>query len=459
MSGGVFDAATAEETIAAFVSAGAPAEALLALLPEQHPLYRGRSANETTRIRGFLLAAFEQQGLPDEALPYVLEELESGHHPYLVAAAARALRGRRVDRTFEPLLEKARQNIRYRDAPLTFESYRPRWPVEHPTTALEEIRTTLDRAAGECCSLRFPPHRTVTHADLTIEFEDQNGRTGRLATFLQGKLSVVAFFYTRCDNPQKCSLTVAQLARLQSAVDAGSLRGQVRIAAITYDPQYDLPPRMKAFGEARGIRFADDVRFLRTLDLDRLCAAFDLGVNFIGSLVNRHRIELYVLDRRGRIVAPFTRMQWEVEVVLAELERLQRQPRWPAIPSSVGAVCLALLPKCPVCLGAYLSAAGLSGLPAWSDSRWTVPLMVSLLLVHLWSVSRGPKTRGATALSLVGAIALVTSMAWDLRVMSLVAGLLMVSGSVMQAVSADPRAPSGLVLFNSGPTWGLFGRS
>ena len=50
-----FDAATPEEEIAAWVSGGAPAEALLALLPEQHPLYAGRSATgkyRATPLRG-----------------------------------------------------------------------------------------------------------------------------------------------------------------------------------------------------------------------------------------------------------------------------------------------------------------------------------------------------------------------------------------------------------------------
>jgi protein SCO1/2 len=367
----------------------------------------------------------------------VLEELESGHDPYLVAAGARALRGRTVDRAFVPLLEKARQNIRYRDSPLTFDSYKPRWPVDHPTTAREEIRKTLERVADDCCSLRFPPHRTVKRADLAIEFEDQDGRTGHLAKFLRGKWSVIAFVYTRCDNPQKCSLTVAQLGRLQTAVEAGSLRGHVRIAAITYDPQYDLPSRMKAFGAVRGIRFTDDVRFLRTPDLDRLRASFDLGVNFIGSVVNRHRIELYVLDRRGRIVATFSRMQWDADVVLVELERLHRRWPWPTLPSSVGAVSLALLPKCPFCLGGYLSAVGLGGLQVFADRRWTLPLMVGLLLVNLWSVSRRSNNLRALGFSLAGAIVLVTSIALDVRAMSLFGGLLIVGGSIVQAAAAD----------------------
>src|SRR5437016_4842919 len=86
-----------EECVAAWVDAlrACPEDraALTLLLPEQAPLYAGRGANAAARLRGYFLAAFERLGLPDVALPYVLDELESGIEAYPVAGAARALRG------------------------------------------------------------------------------------------------------------------------------------------------------------------------------------------------------------------------------------------------------------------------------------------------------------------------------------------------------------------------------
>jgi protein SCO1/2 len=43
---------------------------------------------------------------------------------------------------------------------------------------------------------------------------------------------------------------------------------------------------------------------------------FGLGVNFNGTIVNQHRIELFVLDPRGRIAKTFARLQWDVREVL-----------------------------------------------------------------------------------------------------------------------------------------------
>src|SRR4051812_4867048 len=68
------------------------AEALVAMLPEQSPAFAGQGTNDAERLRGYILAAFESTGLPPQAEPFVLEELETGRTPYTVAAAARALR-------------------------------------------------------------------------------------------------------------------------------------------------------------------------------------------------------------------------------------------------------------------------------------------------------------------------------------------------------------------------------
>lgn len=69
------------------------AHLLTRLLSEQHLIYRNQSTKEMARMRGYAMAAMELTGIPDRALPYILEALESEFHPYLVAAAARSLRG------------------------------------------------------------------------------------------------------------------------------------------------------------------------------------------------------------------------------------------------------------------------------------------------------------------------------------------------------------------------------
>ena len=50
---------------------------------------------------------------------------------------------------------------------------------------------------------------------------------------------------------------------------------------------------------------------------------FRLGVNFGPATVNRHRLELFMLDAGGRITATFERLQWDVGVVADEAMRLE----------------------------------------------------------------------------------------------------------------------------------------
>ena len=88
---------TCEEQIIEFVQAikdiPSQNELLVPLLAERHSIYKNKGANQVSRLRGYILSTFEKSGLPDGALPFVLEDLENSRNAYVVAAAAKALRG------------------------------------------------------------------------------------------------------------------------------------------------------------------------------------------------------------------------------------------------------------------------------------------------------------------------------------------------------------------------------
>jgi protein SCO1/2 len=376
----ILDQDTSEDKIAQWIDTVKQSpnsrDSLVELLPEQISLYIGRSANETIRIRGYILAAFEHAGLPDAAIPYVLEELENGRDAFLVAAAAKSLRGlTKPTVQIIPFLFKAVENIKYMDDAVTFESYKPHWPSANYTTALKEIfetfrwlgsvahsaisglealyedqnnfsetiRIEIKNAVNgiragrkdigtSCCAIPISQSLPIKYSHnknqdtdfLThIEFEDQDGKTIKYGDFFTRVPSIVVFFYSRCNNPNKCSLTITKLARLQLAIREQGLEGQLKTAAITYDPQYDLPPRLKAYGGNRGVLFGNNDRFLRTKNgFKELQNIFQLGVNFNSSIVNRHRIELFILDDKSKIVATFVRLQWNLDEVLDSAKEL-----------------------------------------------------------------------------------------------------------------------------------------
>jgi protein SCO1/2 len=446
-----FDAATREEDIASWVAScprtAAARAALVAVLPEQHPLYAGRSTNETARIRGYTLAAFERVGLPKDALPFVVDELQNGDEAYLVAAAARALRGADApsDVGFAvPLLETARKNISYADAPVTFDIYKPRYPVSGCTTATQEILETL-RWIGDvdCCAVPMVPRASRrTLAVEHVQLQNQDGRRITFGEFFRGKPSVLAFFYSRCENVRKCSLTVTKLAALQRELVNRGLDGRVRLSAITYDPGFDLPARLKSYGAERGVQFGEDVSFFRVAEgFDDVRSAFELGVNYVGAIVNRHRIELYILDAHGRLAGSFTRLSWSAGEVADQIERVMRgrslQNAARATLASAASVVVALLPKCPLCLGAYASALGIGGLQLAPYREWLLPVALILLLTHIITMGRRVwRTRRFAPLvvSVAGALALMTgSIVWSMPALVLVGAMMTIVGAVFNA--------------------------
>ncbi len=380
----ITDSTCSEEEFAALVDSIAAdcdrREQLIALLREDHSVYDQRGTAATVRMRGWVLLALARGELPEGALVFVLEELDTGIDAYLVAAAARALRAYPTpDASFAPFVIRAINHIQYYEEPVSFESYGEyaesadgpsplrelfatlAWlgPLaRNVLPALESRRETregirksllpdLDRAldairgTGEneesgpdaCCtlppglanmfSLRRDNRKGCESIGRTV-FEDHDGESITFDEFFRGHPSIVVFFYTRCDNPRKCSLTVSKLAQVQKLLQTEGLAEEIRTAAITYDPDFDDPVRLRRYGVNRDVRMDTCHRMLRSLEgIGPLRKHFRLGVNFVDSLVNRHRIEAYVLDSDGRIAAQFERLHWhERQVVDCAIEVL-----------------------------------------------------------------------------------------------------------------------------------------
>jgi cytochrome oxidase Cu insertion factor (SCO1/SenC/PrrC family) len=346
-------------------------QALVDFLAEQSPAYSGLGSREAERLRGYAMASFEALGLPPDALPSVIEVLVSGYDAYPVAAAARALRGAVAPpEDASMLLLTAVERVSRRDDIVAFDrfdAYLGDPTTDPPVTALMELFRTFawlgsrargalpqlemmqadwrfsaavraeiaaaitaissatDAGPGLCCG----EEQAVTSAPVgvatldAIELQDQDGASASFAEAFHSRPTVLAFFYTRCMNEQKCPLTIAKLGRLQRLLAAVGLTDEVNIAAISYDPGYDVPVRLLGYGKALGLVFGERARMWRTTGaFEPLRAALDLGVGYGPATVNQHRIELFVLDRRGRVTDAIVRRLWREDEVLGTLRGL-----------------------------------------------------------------------------------------------------------------------------------------
>ena len=146
-----------------------------------------------------------------------------------------------------------------------------------------------------------------------MRFQDHSGAELTFADAFHGRPSIVVFFYTRCDNPTKCPLTMYRFGSLQRLLQQSGLGDAIGMAAITYDPEYDRADRLLQYAQSWGAKPSAAHRILRTVgDFSTLSDYFELGVNFSASgIVNRHQLEAFVLDQHGRIAHVVTRRRWD----------------------------------------------------------------------------------------------------------------------------------------------------
>lgn len=494
---------------------------LTELLREDNQCYDRRGAATTIRMRGWVLLALGRVGISDAALLFVLEELDTGVDAYLVAAAARALRSYPDPHpSFAPFVMRSLTNIRYHDEIVSFEKYGDYAVSNAGTSAVRELLATLtwlgpsargvlpdvellrgqqgglpkkfhveidqavrtirehdqcERSQDTCCKLPNgigsmlswrPSSRGRTEPIEETLFEDQDGSSLTFKEFFSGQPSIVVFFYTRCDNPLKCSLTITKLARIQKLLAAQGIADRIKTAAITYDSAFDLPPRLRSYGKDRDVLMSDRHRMLRTMDgFESIRRHFKLGVNFVESLVNRHRIEVYILDAAGRIAASFERIHWnEKEVVDRAIDLLNEKndemaardvwrTTYPgahrtAVSPMIGTLAslgIAFFPKCPICWAGYLSVFGIAGLEQIPYAPWLLPVLVATMLISLISMwIRGRSTGQMSGFYLVVAgvttiLVLKTGLGWE-NAAVFGSGLMLV-GSLLSALGVNSGLP------------------
>jgi protein SCO1/2 len=130
---------------------------------------------------------------------------------------------------------------------------------------------------------------------------NQDGRPVSLSS-LRGMVVALTFIYTRCPLPDYCPRMITNLQALERRFPA-RVGKDLALAAVTFDPQYDTPERMKEYAG----RFNADRRGWQFLtgsveDVTRVTALF--GVEFFPEegLIT-HTLQTALIDRDGTLVA------------------------------------------------------------------------------------------------------------------------------------------------------------
>jgi cytochrome oxidase Cu insertion factor (SCO1/SenC/PrrC family)/Cu/Ag efflux protein CusF len=145
---------------------------------------------------------------------------------------------------------------------------------------------------------------------------DQRGRPFRFSQ-LRGHDVVLAFIYTRCQDPRMCPLVSAKFNALQRTRGSRDLH----LVEVTLDPAYDRPPVLARYGSIFG---ADPA--IWTLAVGDAAPTLDFAARFgivaypdpsIGIIHSENTVEI---DSTGRIQMMLTDTTWQPEQILADVD-------------------------------------------------------------------------------------------------------------------------------------------
>jgi len=151
-------------------------------------------------------------------------------------------------------------------------------------------------------------------------FFDQRGRPFRMSQ-LRGKDVVLAFIYTRCQDPHMCPLVSAKFNALQHKRGTRA----VHLVEVTLDPSYDRPPVLARYGTMFG---ADPAVW--TLAVGDAVPTLDFAARFgivtfpdanAGIIHSENTVEI---TPDGRIANMFADTSWQPDDILADIDARHR---------------------------------------------------------------------------------------------------------------------------------------
>lgn len=78
---------------------------------------------------------------------------------------------------------------------------------------------------------------------------DTQGRLHRLREYTQGRITLLAFVYSSCNDPQGCPFAYLVFNQVRDALENDpAFAGKVGLISLSFDPEHDTPQRMAEYG-------------------------------------------------------------------------------------------------------------------------------------------------------------------------------------------------------------------
>src|SRR5437764_2045004 len=130
--------------------------------------------------------------------------------------------------------------------------------VVNDTSSWVEIATIAEGAGPISPTAEIPgepkPGDEVTDFGLT----NQNGKRIHLAQY-RGKALALTFVYTRCPQPDQCTLMSTNFATVDKELQKEpDIYAKTHLLTISFDPDYDTPKVLRSYGASHTGRYSDE---------------------------------------------------------------------------------------------------------------------------------------------------------------------------------------------------------
>ncbi len=158
-----------------------------------------------------------------------------------------------------------------------------------------------------------------------VPFTNQDKAKIRLGAF-KGKVIALTFIYTRCPLPDFCIRMSDSFSKVQNALKKdASLNGKWHLFSVTFDPDYDTPKVLKAYGKTYGADFADwDFLVTDKASLQKFADGFDLTYQPDEGGLIAHTLRTILIDQQGNLVRVLKGNDWTPDQVVQGIRDLTR---------------------------------------------------------------------------------------------------------------------------------------
>jgi len=160
---------------------------------------------------------------------------------------------------------------------------------------------------------------------------NQDGKAIRLQDF-KGKALLLTFIYTRCQDPNQCTLMSSNFAAIdQELQKQPELYAKTHLLSVSFDPAYDTPKVLRSYGAAHTGKYSDETfahwEFATGSPDEVKGIAKFFGLRYYQDTTSGteqviHSLRTAVISPDGKIVKVYRGNEWKPEEMVSELQRV-----------------------------------------------------------------------------------------------------------------------------------------